>query len=65
MSTTDLSRAAPPGSAQHLPHAGQAGGGLRGGWAALVATAMIVALFVGWIGYMASDDSLYHAGAVR
>lgn len=65
MSTTDLSRAAPPGSAQHLPHAGQAGRGLRGGWAALVATAMIVALFVGWIGYMASDDSLYHAGAVR
>ncbi len=26
---------------------------------------MIAALFVGWVGYIASDDSLYHAGAMR
>ena len=35
------------------------------GWALLVAAAMAVALWVGWIGYEASDDSLYHAGAIR
>ncbi|MCC2978842.1 glycosyltransferase family 39 protein [Sphingomonas sp. IC4-52] len=34
-------------------------------WFGLVVVAMAAALYVGWIGFMASDDSLYHAGAVR
>lgn len=34
-------------------------------WLGLLLAAMIAALFVGWIGFMASDDSLYHAGAMR
>ena len=35
------------------------------GWLGAVSLAMVAALFVGWIGFMASDDSLYHAGAMR
>lgn len=35
------------------------------GWLLAVVLAMVGALFVGWIGFMASDDSLYHAGAIR
>lgn len=34
-------------------------------WVAVVGAAMVAALSVGWIGFMASDDSLYHAGAMR
>lgn len=34
-------------------------------WLALVVATMGMALFVGWVGFIASDDSLYHAGAVR
>lgn len=32
-------------------------------WALLVAVAAAVALYVGWIGFIASDDSLYFVGA--
>lgn len=35
------------------------------GWLAIVGSVMIAALYLGWVGFMASDDSLYHAGAVR
>lgn len=35
------------------------------GWSALLAATMLSAIFIGWIGFMASDDSLYHAGAMR
>jgi len=34
-------------------------------WALLVVVAAIVALWVGWVGFIASDDSLYFAGAER
>ena len=34
-------------------------------WLLLVLVAMVAGLYVGWVGFMASDDSLYHAGAVR
>jgi 4-amino-4-deoxy-L-arabinose transferase-like glycosyltransferase len=35
------------------------------GWLALLGAAMIAALYLGWVGFIASDDSLYHAGAMR
>ncbi|SEI98328.1 Dolichyl-phosphate-mannose-protein mannosyltransferase [Sphingomonas sp. OV641] len=35
------------------------------GWIAVLGATMLAALFIGWIGFMASDDSLYHAGAIR
>ena len=34
-------------------------------WCALVAAVMVTALFVGWVGFIASDDSLYYAGSLR
>jgi 4-amino-4-deoxy-L-arabinose transferase-like glycosyltransferase len=34
-------------------------------WFALVVVAMLAALWFGWVGFIASDDSLYHAGAMR
>lgn len=34
-------------------------------WAALVGVAMAAALWFGWVGFIASDDSLYHQGAMR
>lgn len=33
-------------------------------WAAAVVLAAALALWVGWVGFIASDDSLYHAGAI-
>ncbi|ONF97602.1 glycosyltransferase family 39 protein [Sphingomonas jeddahensis] len=47
------------------PQAENANSATTVGWFALVALTMATALFVGWVGFMASDDSLYHAGAVR
>lgn len=41
------------------------GGGSNAGWVVVLAIAMAAALYLGWIGFMASDDSLYHAGANR
>ncbi len=35
------------------------------GWLAIVGAVMVAALYLGWVGFMASDDSLYHAGAMR
>lgn len=35
------------------------------GWAALLLGAALLALWVGWTGYIASDDALYYAGAER
>ena len=37
----------------------------RAGWAGLVVAAALLALWLGWIGYIASDDALYYDGAVR
>ncbi len=37
----------------------------RLGWATLVPAAMVAAVAIGWTGYIASDDSLYHAGAAE
>lgn len=34
-------------------------------WALLLAAAGIAALWIGWIGFIASDDSLYYGGAIR
>jgi 4-amino-4-deoxy-L-arabinose transferase-like glycosyltransferase len=34
-------------------------------WALLLAVSGIAALWIGWIGFIASDDSLYYGGAVR
>ena len=34
-------------------------------WAALVGGAMLAALWLGWVGFIASDDSLYYQGAMR
>lgn len=34
-------------------------------WALAVLIAGVAALWIGWIGFIASDDSLYHAGAMR
>ena len=34
-------------------------------WALLLLAGIAAAWFVGWVGFMASDDSLYYAGAVR
>lgn len=52
-----------PNSLEPAPESANAATTVR--WFALVALAMAAALFVGWIGFMASDDSLYHTGAVR
>ena len=35
------------------------------GWAAVLAIAVVAALWIGWVGFIASDDSLYYEGAVR
>lgn len=35
------------------------------GWAILLAATMAVAVAIGWIGFIASDDSLYYAGAAE
>ncbi|WBH16623.1 glycosyltransferase family 39 protein [Sphingomonas radiodurans] len=37
----------------------------QGRWLAIVTAAMVAALYLGWVGFIASDDSLYHAGALR
>lgn len=37
----------------------------QGWWFALLGVAMVAALWFGWVGFIASDDSLYHAGAMR
>lgn len=34
-------------------------------WLAIVTVAMLASLYVGWVGFIASDDSLYHQGAMR
>ncbi|MDF2495504.1 MAG: hypothetical protein K0S66_2438 [Sphingomonas sp.] len=34
-------------------------------WAMFLFLAIGAALFIGWVGFMASDDSLYYAGALR
>ncbi len=34
-------------------------------WSAVLAATIGAALFLGWVGFIASDDSLYHAGAIR
>lgn len=38
--------------------------GRRSAWALGLALAAVAALWMGWVGFIASDDSLYHAGAV-
>lgn len=44
---------------------GRSGGAASGrAWALLLALAGAAALWIGWIGFIASDDSLYHAGAI-
>jgi 4-amino-4-deoxy-L-arabinose transferase-like glycosyltransferase len=37
----------------------------HGWWALALLAGAAAALWIGWIGYIASDDSLYYAGAVR
>ncbi len=34
-------------------------------WAAVLVLGMVAALWIGWVGFIASDDSLYYEGAVR
>lgn len=34
-------------------------------WPALLLLVAVAALAIGWVGFIASDDSLYHAGAMR
>lgn len=65
MSTTDLRRGPLAGSLRHCFNRDEPSTVARSRWCAVVAATMAAALFVGWVGYMASDDSLYHAGAVR
>lgn len=35
------------------------------GWSAVLLAGMVAALWVGWVGFIASDDSLYYEGAMR
>lgn len=60
-----MTNAQPAAPISVLRGGGEAPASSRMGWLAVVAAAMVAALFVGWVGFIASDDSLYHAGAVR